>query len=86
MFLLCFQGHALAADSDEGQPVEPELSNPSPEQGSSRRGKEPAKKYHWLFKEKKEEQASRKADQEVVLNKIDKEIKEARRIYLSGKP
>ncbi len=86
MLLLCFQGHAWAADSDEGQPVQPELSKPSPDQGSGRRGKEPSKKYRWLFKEKKEEQASRKADQEVVLTKLDKEIKEARRIYLSGKP
>ncbi len=86
MFLLCFQGHALSADTDEGQSIEPKLSNPSPDQGSSRRENEPAKKFQWLFKEKKEEQTSRETDQQVLLNKIDKEIKEARRIYLSGKP
>jgi hypothetical protein len=85
IFLLCLQGQALGADTGEDRPIEPKISAPSPDRGSIKPEKEAAKKYQWLFREKEEEQSSREVDQEVVLNKLDKEIKEARRIYLSGK-
>ncbi len=85
VILLCLQGPVWATDTDEDRPIAPKVSAPSRDRASTKPEKESGKKYQWLFKEKKQEQASSEADQEVVLNKIDREIKEARRIYLSGK-
>ncbi len=81
----CFQGQPLWSDTGEDQPVPPRSQDASPGQGATKPRREPVKKYQWLFKQQKEQQISRETDQAVILNKLDREIKEARRIYLSGK-
>ncbi len=42
------------------------------------------KKYQWLFQEKKEDRSADSVELGVLLAKLDNEIKEARRLYLSG--
>jgi len=53
-------------------------------QGRTKPDKEPAKKYQWLFKERKAQDAAGGVEQAVITHKLDREIKEARRLYLSG--
>jgi hypothetical protein len=45
---------------------------------------ERSKKYHWLFREKPTEQQPREAENTPILEKLDREIKGARKLYLSG--
>ncbi|MBI5571908.1 MAG: CHAT domain-containing protein [Desulfomonile tiedjei] len=49
------------------------------------RGQDDAKsKYRWLFKERVEPQPSPEPDPATILQKLDRQIKEARRLYLAG--
>ena len=80
-----FQGRPLWGDTGDDQPAQPRSQDLSPDRGSTKPGREPARKYEWLFKRPKEQQVSHEANQAVILNKLDREIKEARRVYLSGK-
>ncbi len=43
----------------------------------------PAKKYHWLFREQAPDEPSREAETATMLEKLDREIKLARKAYLS---
>jgi hypothetical protein len=43
-----------------------------------------AKKYHWLFRERAPEEPVREVESATVLEKLDREIKLARKVYLSG--
>ncbi len=43
-----------------------------------------AKKYHWLLRERAPEEPVREVESATVLEKLDREIKLARKIYLSG--
>jgi hypothetical protein len=43
-----------------------------------------AKKYQWLFRERTPEEPSREFENATVLEKLDREIKLARKVYLSG--
>ena len=43
-----------------------------------------AKKYHWLFREQAPEEPVREVESATVLEKLDREIKLARKVYLSG--
>ncbi|MGO9568243.1 MAG: CHAT domain-containing protein [Desulfomonilaceae bacterium] len=43
-----------------------------------------AKKYHWLFREHSPEEPVRETESATVLEKLDREIKLARKVYLSG--
>ncbi|MDQ1239902.1 MAG: hypothetical protein QG577_2088 [Thermodesulfobacteriota bacterium] len=53
--------------------------------GSSQRKEEDRpKRYHWLFKERKIDESEPKVDVHGLLHGLDREIKEARRLYLSG--
>ncbi|HMK36088.1 MAG TPA: hypothetical protein VK463_13530 [Desulfomonilaceae bacterium] len=42
------------------------------------------KKYHWLFRDKPVEQQSREPENIPMLEKLDRDIKNARKLYLSG--
>jgi hypothetical protein len=44
----------------------------------------PDQRYRWLFKERKDEQSATEAESTTVLQKVDRDIKEARRLYLAG--
>ena len=43
-----------------------------------------AKKYHWLLRERATEEPVREVESATVLEKLDREIKLARKVYLSG--
>jgi len=43
-----------------------------------------AKKYHWLFRERTPEEPAREVESATLLEKLDREIKLARKLYLSG--
>ena len=43
-----------------------------------------SKKYHWLFRDRAPEEPVREVESATVLEKLDREIKLARKIYLSG--
>jgi CHAT domain len=47
-------------------------------------GEDRAKKYHWLFRERAPEESVREVETATVLEKLDREIKAARKLYLSG--
>jgi hypothetical protein len=49
-------------------------------------GEDRTKKYHWLFRERAPEESVREVEPATVLEKLDREIKAARKLYLSGKP
>ncbi len=83
--MFCLPDGPLWSDTGEDQPAPSRSQDSSSDPGSPKPNGEPGKKYEWLFKRQKEQQVSREADQAVILNKLDREIKEARRIYLSGK-
>ncbi|MGC8907208.1 MAG: CHAT domain-containing protein [Desulfomonilaceae bacterium] len=51
---------------------------------SMKREGDGAKKYHWLFKERKSEEPKETERYTGLFDSLDKEIKEARRLYLSG--
>jgi len=45
---------------------------------------EPAQKYHWLFKDAPRKEAGSDTEKTAVFDRLDREIKEARRLYLAG--
>ncbi len=51
---------------------------------SMKREDEQSKKYHWLFRERKSEEAHETEKYTGLFDSLDKEIKEARKLYLSG--
>ena len=81
----CLQASPLWSDTEDDQPAPPRSQNSSSDRGSTTPGREPAKKYEWLFKRPKEQEVAREANQAVIFSKLDRDIKEARRVYLSGK-
>jgi hypothetical protein len=55
-----------------------------PQHVSMKRGEDGAKKYHWLFKERKSEEPKETERYTGLFDGLDREIKEARKLYLSG--
>ncbi|MBI4964860.1 MAG: CHAT domain-containing protein [Desulfomonile tiedjei] len=43
-----------------------------------------AKKYHWLFREPSPDKSTQEPESASILQKLDREVKEARRLYLAG--
>lgn len=50
----------------------------------SQKEEERSKRYHWLFRERTPEESLKDAESAGALDKLDKEIKQARKLYLSG--
>jgi len=49
-----------------------------------RKGEDHPKRYHWLFRERSSDDAQEKVEGHGLLDSLDREIREARRQYLSG--
>jgi hypothetical protein len=47
-------------------------------------GEDRTKKYHWLFRQRAPEESAPEVENATVLEKLDREIKAARKLYLSG--
>ncbi len=45
---------------------------------------DPAKKFRWLFKDRASDETPKEPDTSTLLEKLDQEVKEARKLYLSG--
>jgi len=45
---------------------------------------ERTRRYHWLFRERKAEEGQKEIESTTVLDKLDREIKQARKLYLAG--
>ncbi len=59
----------------------------APSESETRKAQTPqgaGKRYRWLFKERKEKESLRETESTTLLQKLDREIKEARRLYLAG--
>ena len=55
-----------------------------PSTDSTQSQQRPEKRYRWLFKERKEAEAVSDAESTTLLQKLDRDIKDARRLYLAG--
>jgi hypothetical protein len=61
-----------------------QLAPAGPERARKVKTSDPAKRYRWLFRETDRTQAPREETDLSLLDQLDQEIKEARRLYLSG--
>jgi hypothetical protein len=78
-------GHCSTLGPNHSAIVQVTASEPGghdPESHHAAQGSE--KRYRWLLKERKEEESVRETESTTLLQKLDKEIKEARRLYLAG--
>jgi hypothetical protein len=83
---LVFCGVPLCLCASESGPAPEKRPSEGVVPGKARQKteKESPKKYQWLFDEKQGERSVQALDQSVLLAKLDREIKEARKLYLAG--
>ncbi len=73
-------GHREPAPPSERQCAAHATNGPKLAEGEADR----AQRYHWLFREQAPEEPSREVETATMLEKLDREIKLARKTYLSG--
>lgn len=54
------------------------------ERAQSPKQEDRSRRYHWLFKERTSEKPTKEIESSGVLDKLDREIRQARKLYLSG--
>ncbi len=75
--LVVYSGHSLSA---EGPKPEGSIS----QKVYSKKEEDPTKRYHWLFKDRKIDEAEKIESHTGLFDTLDRELREARRLYLSG--
>src|SRR5512139_3726436 len=85
---ICFQDipSRICLAETEAAPEKSPAARSLPGKARPKVEKTAPKKYQWLFQERKDDRSADSVDLGVFLARLDREIKEARRLYLSGEP
>lgn len=77
---------SCAADSSEAddQNIVSDNEEKDAERAEPQKEEERSRRYHWLFQERIPEKTQKEIESSGVLDKLDKEIRQARKLYLSG--